>query len=68
MAAAGGVIWHMHLINGWHPVALSESLDVLHQAMHPVLYRCITMTIEIASDLPAFFIVVDSLLPTNIAK
>jgi len=48
-----------------HPVALSEALDVLHWAMRPVLYRCI-----IASDSPAFFVVVDSLSlsPTTIAK
>jgi hypothetical protein len=31
-------------------VALSEALDVFHQAMHPALYRRIHMAIEIASD------------------
>jgi hypothetical protein len=51
-----------------HPVASSEALDVLHPAMHPVLYRCICMAIEIASNLPAFFVVVASLSPTTIAK
>ena len=51
-----------------HPVASSEALDVLHRAMHLASYRCIAMAIEIASDLPAFFVAVDSLLPTTIAK
>jgi hypothetical protein len=44
------------------------SLDVLHWAMHPPLYRRIRMGIKIASNLPAFFVVVDLLLPTTIAK
>jgi hypothetical protein len=47
--------------------ALSEALDVLHQAMHPTLYHRIPMAIKIASDSPAFFVVVDPLSPTNIA-
>jgi len=51
-----------------HPVALSEALDVLYWAMRPTLYRRIRMAIKIASDLPAFFVIADSLLPTNIAK
>jgi hypothetical protein len=50
-----------------HPVALSEALDVLYQAMRPVLYRRIRMAIEIASDSPAFFVVVDLFLPITIA-
>jgi len=51
-----------------HPVASSEALDVLHQVMRLALYRCIAMAIEIASDSSAFFVVVDSLLPTTMAK
>ena len=51
-----------------HPVASSEALDVLHRAISPASYRRIRMAIEIASDSPAFFVVADSLLPTNIAK
>ena len=51
-----------------HPVASSEAPDVIHQAMRPALYHCIAMAIEIAIDSPAFFVVADSLLPTNIAK
>ena len=31
------------------PVASSKALDLLHQAMHTVSYRCITMDIKIAS-------------------
>jgi hypothetical protein len=46
----------------------SEALDVLHWAMRPVLYRLIRMAIEIASDMPEFFVVIDFLSPTTIAK
>jgi hypothetical protein len=49
-------------LNQWrHSVAL----DVLHRAMHPAMYRRICMAIKINSDLPTFFVVVDSLLPTK---
>jgi hypothetical protein len=51
-----------------HTMAPSEALDVLYRAMCPASYRRIRMAIEIASDSPAFFVVADSLLPTNIAK
>ncbi len=52
-----------------HPaVAPSEALEVLYQAMRPVLYRRIHMAIEIANDLPAFFVAADLLLPVTIAK
>jgi hypothetical protein len=36
--------------------------------MRPASYCCIAMAIEIAIDLPAFFVAVDSLSPTTIAK
>jgi len=49
-------------------VAPSEALDVLYWVMRPALYRRIRMAIEIASDLPAFFVVTDLLLPITIAK
>jgi hypothetical protein len=49
-------------------VALSEARDVLHRAMRPASHRRIHMAIEITSDSPAFFVVADLLLPTNIAK
>jgi len=52
----------------WHPEASIEVRDVLHWVMHPVLYRCIAMAIEIASDSPAFFVAGDSLSPTTIAN
>jgi hypothetical protein len=51
-----------------HPVASSEAPDVLHRAMRPVSYRCIAMAIKIAIISPAFFVAVDSLMPTTIAK
>jgi len=51
-----------------HSAASREAPDVLHWAMCPALYHCIAMAIEIAIDLPAFFVAVDLLLPTTIAK
>jgi hypothetical protein len=56
------------LARWWHPLALSEALDVLHQAMHPASYRCIAMAIEIVVDLPAFLSLPISLSPTTLAK
>jgi hypothetical protein len=50
-----------------HPVASSEALDVLHWAMHPALHRCICMVIEVASNLPAFFVVADYLFAHNLS-
>jgi len=41
---------------------------MLHQVMRLAPYHPIGMVVKIASDLPAFFIVVDLLLPTTIAK
>jgi len=49
-------------------VASSEALDVLHRVMCPSSYRRVCMAIEITSDSPKFFVVVNSLLPTTIAK
>jgi len=43
-----------------HPVAPSEALDVLYREMRPALYRHICMAIKIASDLSAYFAVVES--------
>jgi len=51
-----------------HPVAPSEALDVFYWVMRPASYCRISMAIEIARDLPAYFVVADSLLPTKIAK
>jgi hypothetical protein len=59
----------MQALNQWrHTVASSEALDMLYRAMCPASYRCIAMAIEIAIDLPAFFVAVDSFSPTTIAK
>jgi hypothetical protein len=48
-----------------HPVASSEALDVLHREIRPVSYHRIRMAIKIASNLPAFFVIVNSLLLTH---
>jgi hypothetical protein len=59
----------MRALDRWrHPVALSEAPVVIHRVMHPTSYRCIAMAIEIAIDSPAFFVAVNLLLPTTIAK
>jgi hypothetical protein len=41
---------------------------VLYWVMRLASHRCIAMVIEIASGLSAFFVVIDSLLPTTMAK
>jgi hypothetical protein len=51
-----------------HPVASSEALDVLYQAMCHASYRRICMTTEIASDSPTFLSSPISLLHTTLAK
>jgi hypothetical protein len=38
---------------------------VLHQEIHPSLYCLIRMATKIASNLPAFFIIVDYLFANN---
>jgi hypothetical protein len=59
----------MRELDRWrHPVPLSEALDMLYWSMRPATYRCIAMAIEIAIYSPAFFVAVDSFLPTTIAK
>jgi len=52
------------LTQWWHPVASSEALDVLHQAIRPASYRRIRMAIEIVVDLPECFVALISLLAT----
>jgi hypothetical protein len=44
-----------------HPVASHEALDVLHWARCPALHCRICMVIEVASNLPAFFVIADYL-------
>jgi hypothetical protein len=48
-------------------VTSSEVLDVLYGAMHPASHRRIRMVIEVASNLPAFFIVADYLFVYNLS-
>jgi hypothetical protein len=48
-----------------HPEASMKALDVLRWAMCPTLYRCIRMAIEIASNLPAFLVIVDFVVGYN---
>jgi hypothetical protein len=48
-------------------VASSEALDVRYQVMmHHALYRRIRMAIEIAGDLPLFFIVINFIVGRNL--
>jgi hypothetical protein len=49
-------------------VASIKAWDVLHQVMHPALYRRIRMAIQIASNLPAFLLSSISLLATTVAN
>jgi hypothetical protein len=46
-------------------VALHEATDALHQAMHIVPYCSGGMLIKIIIDLPAFFVIVDSVVTHN---
>jgi hypothetical protein len=48
-----------------YPVASSEALNVLYWTMCPASYRCITMAIEIASDLPSFCVVANFIVAHN---
>jgi hypothetical protein len=48
-------------------VASSEAHDVLHWAMHPASNCRIRMAIKIASNLPAFVVVVNSLFAHNVS-
>ncbi len=67
MVAAGANMVQA-LARWWNPVAPGDALDVLYWVMRPAWYRRIRMAIEITSNLPAFFVVADLLLPTTIAK
>jgi hypothetical protein len=53
------------LTQWWHPVASSKAWDVLHWMMPPPLYRRIRMALKIASNLPAFFVVVNFIVGHN---
>jgi hypothetical protein len=71
MAATGaGAIQCEHATDGgiqWLRVK-PWMVDVLHRTKRPTSYRCIAMAIKFAIDLPEFFVAVDSLSPTTIAK
>ena len=54
--AAAGAIWRTYSIDGSIQWLKIEALDVLHWVMHPALYRCIAMAIEIAINFPSFFV------------
>jgi hypothetical protein len=43
-------------------VALHEAMDALYRAMHIGLYCPRGMVIEIVVDLPAFFVIIDSVV------
>jgi hypothetical protein len=47
-------------------VASSEALDVRYWEMRPALYRRICMVIKIASNLSAFFVVIDIIVGHNL--
>jgi hypothetical protein len=53
------------LARWWHPLASSEARDLLHRAMHPASYCRIRKVIKIASDSPAFFVILDSVVADN---
>jgi hypothetical protein len=42
------------LTQWWHPVASCKALDLLHWAMHAVMYRRIAMAIKTATFLGVF--------------
>jgi len=46
-------------------VLTNDTYFVESWMIHPALYCCIHMAIEIASNSPAFFVVADLLLPIN---
>ena len=60
-----GSIRRRHSTDGSIQWALSKALDVLHQEIHPSSYCLIRMATKIASNLPAFFIIVDYLFANN---
>jgi hypothetical protein len=60
--AAMGAIRH----EWWNQVASSEAPERFHWAMCPTSYSLIRMVIEIASNLPAFFVDIDYLFAHNL--
>ena len=66
--AAARAVRQKALDQWWHTVASSEAPDVLHQVMHPALYRRTRKAIEIARNSPAFLVVVSSLYTHNLSQ
>jgi hypothetical protein len=62
----GNTVWA--LARWQHLVASHEATDALHRAMRIAPYHPGGMRIEIVINLPAFFVIVDLLLPITIAK
>jgi hypothetical protein len=65
--AAAGAIRRRHLPDGCIQWLLSKAPDVIHRAMHPASYRLTRIAIKIASNLPAFLVVVDSFFAHNLS-
>jgi hypothetical protein len=59
----GNVAWA--LTQWWHLVALHEAMDALHWAMCIAPYCPGGMAIKIVVNLPAFFVIVDSVVAHN---
>jgi hypothetical protein len=53
------------LARWWHLVASHEAMDALHWAMCIAPYRPSGMAIKIVVNLPAFFVIVDSVVAHN---
>jgi hypothetical protein len=53
------------LAQWWHLVALHDAMDALHWAMRIAPYRPGGMAIKIVADLPAFFVIVNSVVAHN---
>ncbi len=69
MVVAGAIRRRHSLDSGIrHPVAPSKALGMIYWVVSPALYRRICMANEIVSNLHAFFVVLNLLLPIMIAK
>jgi hypothetical protein len=64
--AAAGAIRCRHSTDGGVQWPSNEAPDVLHWVMRPAFYHHICMTIDIASNSLAFFIVVDTFFAPNL--
>jgi hypothetical protein len=53
------------LARWWHLVALHEATDALHRVMHIAPYHPGGMAIKIVINMPAFFVIIDSVVAHN---